>query len=151
MHNVGVADDTGGPAAAAPIAYEAPGTPAGDVVEICIPVDSAYIALLRTAAAGLAARLDFTLDEIDDLRIAVDEACSLLVPDAWPHSALTCRFLMGSSGVEVSVTARQRSGAIPQSSFAWTVLGALADSSRVDTAANGAVVITIRKERGPRR
>ena len=40
--------------------------------------------MLRTATAGLAARLDFTLDEIEDLRIAVDEACALLLPDAVP-------------------------------------------------------------------
>ncbi|MGW4973630.1 hypothetical protein ACWEP3_27550, partial [Streptomyces albidoflavus] len=31
------------------------------------------------ATAGLAARLDFTLDEIEDLRIAVDEACAILL------------------------------------------------------------------------
>ena len=41
-----------------------------------MPADGAYLSVLRTATAGLAARLDFTLDEIEDLRIAVDEACA---------------------------------------------------------------------------
>ena len=51
-------------------------------VEIRLPADSAYLSVLRTATAGLAARLDFTLDEIEDLRIAVDEACAMLLPQA---------------------------------------------------------------------
>ena len=54
----------------------------GDVVELRLPADAAYLSVLRTATAGLAARLDFTLDEIEDLRIAVDEACAMLLPDA---------------------------------------------------------------------
>jgi serine/threonine-protein kinase RsbW len=56
-------------------------TARGDVVELRLPADGAYLSVLRTATAGLAARLDFTLDEIEDLRIAVDEACALLLPD----------------------------------------------------------------------
>ena len=59
-----------------------------DVVELRLPADGAYLSVLRTATAGLAARLDFTLDEIEDLRIAVDEACALLLPDAEPGSAM---------------------------------------------------------------
>ena len=49
-----------------------------------MPAESAYLSVLRTAAAGLAARLDFTLDEIEDLRIAIDEACAMLLAQAIP-------------------------------------------------------------------
>ena len=51
-----------------------------DVVRLQLPAIGAYLSVLRTATAGLAARLDFTLEEIEDLRIAVDEACALLLP-----------------------------------------------------------------------
>src|SRR6266699_583394 len=50
-----------------------------DHVTVCMPAEGAYLSVLRTATAGLAARLDFTLDEIEDLRIAVDEACAMLL------------------------------------------------------------------------
>ncbi len=46
---------------------------------LTVPADGSYLAVLRTATAGLAARLQFTLDEIEDLRIAVDEACAMLL------------------------------------------------------------------------
>src|SRR5215472_12486048 len=55
-----------------------------DQVTIQMPADGAYLSVLRTATAGLAARLDFTLDEIEDLRIAVDEACGMLLSQAIP-------------------------------------------------------------------
>ena len=57
-------------------------------VELRIPADSAFLSVLRTATAGLAARLDFTLDDIEDLRIAVDEACAIVLPQATPGSDL---------------------------------------------------------------
>src|SRR3982751_6838977 len=49
-------------------------TTLSDTVDLRVPADPAYLAVLRTATAGLAARLDLTLDEIEALRIAVDEA-----------------------------------------------------------------------------
>ena len=55
-----------------------------------MPAEGAYLSVLRTATAGLAARLDFTLDEIEDLRIAVDEACAMLLSQAVPGSSLEC-------------------------------------------------------------
>ena len=64
--------------------------PLADTIDIRLPADGAYLALLRTATAGLAARMDFTLDEIEDLRIAIDEACALLLSDAAPTHPLHC-------------------------------------------------------------
>ncbi len=74
-------------------------------VELRIPADSAYLAVLRTATAGLAARLDFTLDDIEDLRIAVDEACAMVLPQARPNSDLTCTFDLAATQLTVAVTA----------------------------------------------
>jgi serine/threonine-protein kinase RsbW len=118
-----------------------------DVVELTLPAQSAYLSVLRTATAGLAARLDFTLDEIEDLRIAVDEACAMLLPDAVPGEPLVCRFALDWDCLEVAVVARSRAGRPPaRDSFAWTVLTALA--GEVDaTADSGSVTVTLRKRR----
>ena len=106
-----------------------------DVVEIRLPADSAYLAVLRTATAGLAARLDFTLDEIEDLRIAVDEASAMLLPAALPGSQLTCRFLLTPDQLEVLVQVPTRDAEVPaRDTFSWTVLTALA--GEVDTGAD---------------
>jgi serine/threonine-protein kinase RsbW len=103
----------------------------GEVVDLSVPASPAYVAVVRTATAGLAARVDITLDRIEDLRIAVDEACALLVrgPEhAEPHSAevLHCRFVLHEDSLTIEV--RGPYAPLPEhDSFAWSVLSALVD------------------------
>jgi len=121
----------------------------GDVVELRLPADGAYLSVLRTATAGLAARLDFTLDEIEDLRIAVDEACALLLPDAEPGASMTCLFALDEHALAVTVTVPSRTGRVPRrNTFAWTVLTALAGDVDTATGDDGTVSVTLRKRGG---
>ena len=97
-------------------------------VELRVPADTAYVAVLRTTTAGLAARLDFTLDDIEDLRMAVGEACGMVLEQARSDGDLHCAFDLAREP--------DRDG------FAWQVLTALtADASAEATA--GAVAITL--------
>jgi serine/threonine-protein kinase RsbW len=108
-----------------------------DIVRLRLPADGAYLSVLRSATAGLAARLDFTIEEIEDLRIAVDEACALLLPSAVPGADLDCEFELSTDELRVTVSVQTLDGAEPpRDSFAWTVLSALAGevNSRVDDA-----------------
>jgi serine/threonine-protein kinase RsbW len=108
-----------------------------DVVVLAVPAAGAYLGVLRTATAGLAARLQFTLDEIEDLRIAVDEACAMLLPIATPDAELSCRFTVTDDAlmVETSVPTTFSGPKLPAESFSWQVLSALADN--VDAVVNG--------------
>jgi serine/threonine-protein kinase RsbW len=120
----------------------------GDFVEIRLPADSAYLSVLRTATAGLGARLDFTLDEIEDLRIAVDEACAMLLSQAVDDTDLTCRFELTGGTLAMEVSARTRDGALPaEDTFAWMVLSALAGSVESSAGDDHRVHIKLRKER----
>jgi serine/threonine-protein kinase RsbW len=102
----------------------------GDVIELTVPALTAYLGVVRTATAGLAARLGFTLDEIEDLRIAVDEACAMLLslPGRRPigEATLTCRFRVLDNALAVTVSAPVGERAVlpPEHSFAWQVLTA---------------------------
>ena len=114
-------------------------------VELRIPADSAYLAVLRTATAGLAARLDFTLDDIEDLRIAVDEACAMVLPQARPDSDLTCTFDLDPTRLTVAVTAECEAPRPPnRDGFAWTVLAALTNEVRADVDGNRLTVTLAR-------
>ena len=97
-----------------------------DQVVLRLPAASAYLSVLRTATASLASRLDFTLDDIEDLRIAVDEACALLLPHAVEGSSLECAFDLSPDALAVTVSVPTAEPVpIAQDSFAWTVLTAL--------------------------
>jgi serine/threonine-protein kinase RsbW len=114
-----------------------------DAVVITLPADSAYLSVLRTATAGLAARIDFTIDEIEDLRIAVDEACAMLLPQAMPEADIRCEFVVEETAILVDVSVLTMDGQQPsRDTFAWTVLSALAGD--VDSTADGDRRVTIR-------
>src|SRR3954462_4433820 len=97
-------------------------------VELRLPTDGAFISVLRTATAGLAARVDFTLDDLEDVRMAVGEAAALVLEAADPGADLTTRFWLPPRELRIAVsttTAGAGSGAVsaPEpDSFAWTVL-----------------------------
>jgi serine/threonine-protein kinase RsbW len=112
-----------------------------------VPADVAYVSTLRLTAAGLAARCDLTIDEIEDLRLAVDEACSLLLPHAEPGTALQARFQLHRGRLEVAARVSSAGGGeLDRDGFAWTVLGALASSVDVSST-DESVVITLTKRR----
>ncbi len=122
--------------------------PAQDQVSIRMPAEGAYLSVLRTATAGLAARLDFTLDEIEDLRIAVDEACGMLLAQAVPDGTLDCDFSLGEDYMSIAVSAISRQAQPPaRDTFAWTVLSALAGSADAWVGPGNRVTVMLRKVR----
>ncbi len=129
---------------------EAPSEASNDTVDLTVPADPAYISVLRTVTASLAARRDFTIDEIDDLRIAVDEACALLLPHATEGATLSASFGGTETSLLVDVSVPSQDGSKPdQTSFAWMVLAALADTVS-SSADDGRLALTLTKTRSAR-
>jgi serine/threonine-protein kinase RsbW len=119
-----------------------------DVVTLRLPAAGAYLSVLRTATASLASRLDFTIDDIEDLRIAVDEACAMLLAQAVPGADLECSFELTGDAIAVAVTVLTLSGEQPsRDTFAWTVLTALAGEVDSSVDAEERVTISLRKRR----
>ncbi|TNM47196.1 anti-sigma factor [Nocardioides albidus] len=107
-----------------------------DEVELRLPADGAYASVLRTLTAGLAARLDFTMDDIEDLRIAVSEAAAMVLDEADPDAVLECRFELAGNALALTITARAQAPSAPDyESFGWQVLATLADEAAIDAVA----------------
>ena len=121
-----------------------------DVVHLTVPADGGYLGVLRTATAGLAARLQFALDEIEDLRIAVDEACAMLLAIATRDAELECRFAVTEDALTVEVTVPTVRGAtLPsESSFAWKVLTALTSGANAQAAGGRATISLLTRRAG---
>jgi serine/threonine-protein kinase RsbW len=108
--------------------------PARAEVSLRVPADGAYVSVLRTMTAGLAARLDFTVDDIEDLRIAVGEACALVLPETEPGGDLVADFRLEPAALTVSVSVPTAGSRDPDlDSFAWQVLSTLTSSAGAAT------------------
>ncbi|HZD71067.1 MAG TPA: anti-sigma regulatory factor [Actinomycetes bacterium] len=120
-------------------------------VHLEIPASGEYLAVARAAATGLAAQLHFTYDEIDDLRIAVDEACGQLMARRAGADTIRVVYHMddGELWVEVSVDATDRSGPLERDTFAWQILNAMTDEV-VEKAGDGRLALRFRKHGGQR-
>jgi serine/threonine-protein kinase RsbW len=119
------------------------------VVEVRTSATAALIPTIRAVASDLAARADFDLDAISDLRMAVDEACATLVDVAAPSTMLQCTFKVHAEHIEVhaQVLAGAADAAVSTDTFGWRVLQTLADdveAVRVPGADHAAPTVGIR-------
>lgn len=101
-------------------------------VMVQVGAQAAELPPLRVVAADLAARADFDLDAVADLRLAVDEAASELVAIAAPETVLTCTFHLDSQQMEVIASVPAQPGeTLRPDSFGWRVLTTLVDEVQV--------------------
>jgi serine/threonine-protein kinase RsbW len=66
-------------------------------VRVTIPAQARFLRIARLTAAGVAGDAGFDLREIEDLRVAIDEMCAVVIEDA-------------PEGVELSLTYQSRDG-----------------------------------------
>jgi serine/threonine-protein kinase RsbW len=121
-----------------------------EVVDLSVPADPAYLSVMRSATAGLGTHLNLTMDQIEDLQIAVAEACALLIAGRGHHD----RSLATCFTVEKGLLTVRIDGPSPllpsDGNFAWTMLHAL--SAKVSTGQNESgswIVMTCRAQGVP--
>ena len=112
-------------------------------VTLVLPADTAYVSLARSVAAIMAARADLTIEHLEDVRLAVDEAVSQLIHDA-NDGSVTLEFEEEADGLAIRASATTGADIPPaQDTFSWTVLTALVDEVHAD-ARDGVVTIALR-------
>ena len=113
-------------------------------VTVSVPARPDFVRLLRAVVSSVGARLDMTYDRIDDLRIAVDEACAQLLATA--AGSITMRVTPADGRVIVNVCADAEvdPDAWPppdvEESLAWRILAGLADEVHFELSEEGPVV-----------
>ena len=113
-----------------------------DTVTLTFAARTHNAALARTVAAAMSARADLPLDQLEDVRLAVDEAVSQSILDAPDSADVTCRFTREGGELDITVSAPSQSGRLPgTNTFSWTVLSALVDEVSASLADG---VVTIR-------
>lgn len=107
-----------------------------------VPATAGHLALLRTAVGGFAARDNLTIDQIDDLRMAVEEAAVQLLRHA-RGDQIELDVCGTSAGIEVRLHADVvgEDPVIDESSFSWSILRALADDLCIEMQQRHATIV----------
>ena len=104
-----------------------------DTVTLTIPADTAHVAMARSVAASMSAHADLPIDQLEDVRLAVDEALSQVIADAPPSSQVTCTYNVEDGGLAITVAGASSSGVVPSTgTFSWIVMRALVDDVSAD-------------------
>jgi serine/threonine-protein kinase RsbW len=116
-----------------------------DVV-LQVPAVAASLRVVRMVAATLVADDGFDVDEVDDVRMAVDELCAAVI-ESRPTSALGITFRVDEHVLEVRVDAEQPDpgAAVPIDELRAAVLGATA-SEHSFTVSGGRAVARLTKQ-----
>ena len=54
-----------------------------DYIEMKIPAKSEYVGVVRLTVSGIASRMGFSFDDIEDLKVVISEACTNAVQHAY--------------------------------------------------------------------
>lgn len=71
-------------------------------VDLTMPATPQLLRVARLTAAGLAGRLGFSFDEIEDVKIAVDELCFALVGSRGRAGSLTITYRLQGTELEIA-------------------------------------------------
>ncbi len=108
-----------------------------DTVTIKIPAAPAYVQVARLVAAGLASRLKFTIDDIEDLKIAVDEVCAYLTGAQGREGDIHIQFTVTDDRIEIAGTGMLAPGQkirTDLTEFSRVILDTVVDSATLDSA-----------------
>lgn len=121
-------------------------------IVVTVPAQAGTVHVLRAVIASVAARLDLSIDEVEEMRIVIDEAAVLLL-----------HLLPAATALRAEVTADPRALTIRLSSDAalssdwpppgaeeawtWRVISGLSDEARFDVSSGGPAV-WMRRRRG---
>ena len=77
-------------------------------VQLSLPLNPAYVYSVRLTASSIATRCGFDIDEIEDIKAAVSEACAFVINElpSKVGSAFTLNFEIHKNVIEITIKAK---------------------------------------------
>ena len=101
-------------------------------VHLALPATPEFVRLARVTATGLASRAGFSIDEVEDLRLAIDELCFTLIGSKGREGRLELRYRLDGSALEVHGSLDSPDTEMPHlSDWSDQILDALVDEHEV--------------------
>lgn len=123
-------------------------------IDLEAPLSGDFQAVVRLIVGGIAERVDFAFEEIDDLQLAVER----LLAEAGTTGTVCLSFEVGQSGIrtrigplsEVKVAEALKDGElVPGQLTLRRILQTVVDSFGVERETDGGIVVRLEKVKGP--
>ena len=112
-----------------------------DPVLVTVPAAPGFVHVLRTVVASVAARLDLAIDGVEEMRIAIDEAASLLLHLHAPATTLRAEITADPGGLTIRLASDAAVTEWPppgtEEAWPWRVISGLCDEAGFDVSATG--------------
>jgi serine/threonine-protein kinase RsbW len=123
---------------------------AGDsLVEISVPADLRSLGLVRAVVGAVAARSDLTYDDVNDLRLAVTEACSLLLRATPGATKISIRSWRSGRSLSVRASVDATADEWPpdhrRPRLGWIVMSGLVDAAIPLSTSHGTAIELVRQ------
>jgi hypothetical protein len=105
--------------------------PDADAVALDVPGRPEYLRLVRLAAADSGTRADLSIEDVEDLRIAVDELTYALMGDEPTGGTLTLRYLTTQGRVEIHGSCATHGEPLIVTELSRSIIGAVVDEYEV--------------------
>lgn len=103
-----------------------------DEVIVSVPFRSSSLSTLRTMVAALGADSGFSIDEIDDLRLALDEAAAALLAASSSARRLDVKFSLAPGSLTVTVGSQPPVAEVALDELATGIVHAVVDAASID-------------------
>jgi len=115
-------------------------------IELSLPVNAAYVSTARLTASSIANRQGFDIDEMEDIKAAVSEACTYVIRKSHGGGSGLFRlvFDIGDGFVAISLSSDNANGTADDEEMSILMIKALMDDTVVK-ADGGRLSIQMRK------
>lgn len=117
-------------------------------VKLEVPSETRYLHIVRLATAGAAAEAGLDAAEIEDLKIAVDELCSLAIGSSATTGPLVVEFRSADGRLTIEATAPAAEREVEIDELSLAILTATVDSHEFDPEALGGGFRLTKSRRG---
>jgi len=117
-------------------------------IELLLPCNAAYVSAARLTASSIANRLKFALDEIEDIKAAVSEACTYIIREssAEKKNDFKINFLLEKDTLQITLLCSiNLSKKKHEDEMGIHMIKALMDTFEVKANKDGTAVLIMRK------
>ncbi len=115
-------------------------------INLSFPMNAAYVSSARLTASAVANRVNFDIDEIEDIKMAVSEACTFILKTAAAaeNSNFDISFQLSDGQMEIKLKTKGVKKALnPPDEMSLMMIKALVDEFEMET--DGDIAITMKK------